>query len=251
MAPPMSAPCDYGTCDICETPMHAQSITQDFWLRGELVVLEHVPAGVCPQCGATGVNTESGRRIAALLGNPFRIAQENPSWGEERIANKLLLKLGLRVSPRTVRKYMPKRGGHGRGQPVAAQRWMIFVRNHAQTIVACDFCVVATAAFRFLYVFVVMEHATRRILHTNITAHPTASWTLQQLREAFPLAMSTDSCCMTVIVSSLNSLIRASTTWGCGCSRRRCGLRKRMPRLSDSILCQSLGARPKPVGTAL
>ena len=66
------------------------------------------------------------------------------------------------------------------------QRWQTFVRNHAQAIVACDFCVVVTATFRLLYVFVVMEHATRRILHTNVTAYPTASWTLQQLREAIP-----------------------------------------------------------------
>jgi YgiT-type zinc finger domain-containing protein len=54
--------------------MHAQSITQDFWLRGELVVLEHVPAGVCPQCGAKVVNADIGRRIVALLGNAERIA---------------------------------------------------------------------------------------------------------------------------------------------------------------------------------
>jgi putative transposase len=69
---------------------------------------------------------------------------------------------------------------------VPSQRWRTFVRNHAQAIIACDFCVVVTATFRLLYVFVVMEHATRRVLHTNVTAHPTALWTLQQLREAIP-----------------------------------------------------------------
>jgi transposase InsO family protein len=115
-----------------------------------------------------------------------RMAWENPTWGQERIANELLLKLGLRVSPRTVRKYMPKRLAPGPGQRITAQRWRTFVRNHAQALVACDFCVVVTATFRLLYVFVVMEHATRRILHTNVTAHPTAPWTLQQLREAMP-----------------------------------------------------------------
>ena len=115
-----------------------------------------------------------------------RMARENPSWGEERIANELLLKLGLRVSPRTIREYLPKRLHPGRGKPATTQRWQTFVRNHAQAIVACDFCVVVTATFRLLYVFVVMEHATRRILHTNVTAYPTASWTLQQLREAIP-----------------------------------------------------------------
>jgi putative transposase len=115
-----------------------------------------------------------------------RMARENPSWGEERLANELLLKLGLRVSPRTIRKYLPKRLHPGRGKRTTTQRWQTFVRNHAQAIVACDFCVVVTATFRLLYVFVIMEHATRRILHTNVTAHPTASWTLQQLREAIP-----------------------------------------------------------------
>ncbi len=115
-----------------------------------------------------------------------RMARENPSWGEERIANELLLKLGLRVSPRTIRKYLPKRLNPGRGKRATTQRWTTFVRNHAQPIVACDFCVVVTATFRLLYMFVLMEHATRRILHINVTTHPTAPWTLQQLREALP-----------------------------------------------------------------
>ena len=69
---------------------------------------------------------------------------------------------------------------------MASQRWRTFVRTHAQAIVACDFCVVVTATFRLLYVFVVMEHATRRILHCQVTASPTAQWTMQQLREAIP-----------------------------------------------------------------
>src|SRR5262249_49407638 len=126
-------------------------------------------------------------RIPAELQALIRqMAHDNPMWGQERIANELLLKLGLRVSPRTVRKYMPKRVDHGRGQRMSSQRWRTFVRNHATAIIACDFCVVVTATFRLLYVFVVMEHATRRVLHTNVTSHPTAAWTLQQLREAIP-----------------------------------------------------------------
>lgn len=75
---------------------------------------------------------------------------------------------------------MPKRP---KGVPNGDRRWSTFVRNHAQAIVACDFCVVVTATFRLLYVFVVMEHSSRRVLHTNVTRHPTANWTLQQLRE--------------------------------------------------------------------
>ncbi len=115
-----------------------------------------------------------------------RMARDNPTWGEERIANELLLKLGLRVSPRTVRKYLPTRLDHEWHQRIPSQRWLTFVRNHAKAIVACDFCVVVTATFKTLYVFVVMEHASRRILHINVTKYPTAHWTMQQLREAIP-----------------------------------------------------------------
>jgi hypothetical protein len=65
-----------------------------------------------------------------------RMAAENPLWGEERIANELFVKLGIRVSPRTVGKYMPKRPP---GQPRGDQRWSTFLKNHAKTILACDF----------------------------------------------------------------------------------------------------------------
>ena len=115
-----------------------------------------------------------------------RIARENPSWGEERIANELLLKLGLRVSPRTIRKYMPKSPAPLPGGPRGDQRWATFLKNHARGIIACDFCIAVTATFRVLYVLVVMEHASRRLIHLNATAHPTAAWTLQQLRETIP-----------------------------------------------------------------
>jgi putative transposase len=108
------------------------------------------------------------------------MATENPLWGEERIANELLLKLGLRVSPRTVRKYMPKRPP---GRPRGDQRWSTFLRNHADAIVACDFFVAVTATFRLLYVFVVIEHGSRRLMRVAVTAHPSSAWTLQQLRE--------------------------------------------------------------------
>ena len=112
-------------------------------------------------------------------------AADNPIWGEERIADELLLKVGLRVSPRTVRKYLSRASGPHR-TPDPKQRWATFVRNHAKGIVACDFFVVVTATFQVLYVFVLMEVGTRRILNYNVTAHPTADWTVQQLREALP-----------------------------------------------------------------
>jgi putative transposase len=83
----------------------------------------------------------------------WRMANENPMWGQERIANEMLPKLGLRVSPRTVRKYMPKPVP---GRPRGDQRWATFLRNHAKAIIACDFLVAVTATFRLAYVFVVI-----------------------------------------------------------------------------------------------
>jgi hypothetical protein len=117
------------------------------------------------------------------------MATENPLWGEQRIANELMLKLGIRVSPRTVRKYMPKRPARrARGD----QRWSTFLRNHAKAIVACDFLVSVTATFQLFYVFVLIKHGSRRLLHFNVTQHPSAAWTLQQLQQAgiwrFPMS---------------------------------------------------------------
>ena len=105
---------------------------------------------------------------------------QNPTWGQERIADELLLKIGIRISPRTVRRYMPE-APQRPADP--KQRWMTFVRNHAKAIIASDFFVVVTATFQLVYVFVIIEVATRRVLHFNVTRHPTADWTLQQFRE--------------------------------------------------------------------
>jgi putative transposase len=116
----------------------------------------------------------------------FKMAHENPkvpnnTWGEERIAAELLLKLGIRVSPRTVRRYVPLNAGPRKRLP--SQPWMTFARNHAQAMLASDFFVVVTARFRVLFVFVIMEVGTRKIAHFNVTDHPTAPWTIQQFRE--------------------------------------------------------------------
>ena len=113
-----------------------------------------------------------------------QMARENPLWGEERIANELRLKLGIEISPRTVRKYLPR---SPTGRPRGDLRWSTFLRTHAQGILACDFFVAVTADFRLLYVFVVIEHGSRRLLHVNVTGHPNAAWTLQQLREVVGL----------------------------------------------------------------
>ena len=114
------------------------------------------------------------------------MARENPTWGQARVAAELSVKLGIHISPRTVRAYWPPEPEQRGPRRAPSQHWSSFVRNHARSIVACDFLVVVTARFRTLYVFLLMEVGTRRIVHCNVTAHPTAEWTLQQFREAIP-----------------------------------------------------------------
>jgi len=132
--------------------------------------------------------SQAGRpRIPENIRNLIvQMAQENPTWGQARVSAELSVKLGIYVSPRTVRAYWPPEPGRRGHRRTSSQNWRTFVRNHAQSIVACDFLVVVTARFRTLYVFLLMEVGTRRIVHGNVTAHPTAAWTLQQLREAIP-----------------------------------------------------------------
>jgi putative transposase len=108
------------------------------------------------------------------------MARANRTWGEERIAAELLLKLGISVSPRTVRRYMKRPGPSGRG--AQTHMWSTFLWNHAREVLACDFFVTVTARFRLVYVFVVLDISTRRLVHWNVTEHPTAQWTAQQFR---------------------------------------------------------------------
>ncbi len=106
------------------------------------------------------------------------MATANRTWGEERIAAGLRLKLGLTVSPRTVRRYMLSRFPSRGSSP--SQSWRTFVHNHAGEVLACDFFVAVTATFSRVYVFLVPDLATRQIVHWNLTSHPTAEWTIQQ-----------------------------------------------------------------------
>src|SRR5262249_11512852 len=91
-----------------------------------------------------------------------------------------LVKLGIEVTQATVSKYMVRR------RPPPSQTWCTFLKNHAPEIAAIDFFTVATAGFRILYVFLVLAHDRRRVLHFNVTDSPTAAWTAQQITEAFP-----------------------------------------------------------------
>jgi hypothetical protein len=88
------------------------------------------------------------------------MAAHNRTWGEERIAAELRVKLGLTVSPRTVRRYMPSRPRPRGGR--SAQSWAVFLHNHAGAVLACDFFIVVTATFQRLYVFVLLDIGTRR-----------------------------------------------------------------------------------------
>ncbi|MBV9490869.1 MAG: hypothetical protein JO069_14290 [Verrucomicrobia bacterium] len=107
------------------------------------------------------------------------MSRENPLWGAPRIHSELR-KLGLEVGETSVSKYMTRR----RKPP--SQTWRTFLENHLQSLVSIDFFTVPTIRFQILYVFLVLAHDRRRILHFAVTAHPTAEWTAHQLREAFP-----------------------------------------------------------------
>ena len=108
-----------------------------------------------------------------------RLSRENPLWGAPRIHGELL-KLGVDIGETSVGKYM------ARHRKPPSQTWRTFLENHVKTMVSVDFFTVPTIRFQVLYVFLVLAHDRRRIVHFNVTAHPTAEWTTQQLREAFP-----------------------------------------------------------------
>jgi putative transposase len=107
------------------------------------------------------------------------MSEANPLWGAPRIHGELL-KLGFNVCQASVAKYMV------RCDKPSSQAWRTFLANHLQQIAAADFFVVPTATCRLLFVLVILTHERRRVLPVAVTAHPTAAWTTQQLREAFP-----------------------------------------------------------------
>src|ERR687891_2679416 len=106
-----------------------------------------------------------------------RMSHANPLWGAPRIHGELL-KLGLTVSQATVSKYIV------RPRRPPSQAWRTFLNNHAKHLIALDFFTVPTATFRVLFVLVVLSHGRRRLVHFNVTEHPTAEWTARQLLEA-------------------------------------------------------------------
>ena len=108
-----------------------------------------------------------------------RMSRENPTWGAPRILSELLL-LDHDVAEQTVAKYMV------RSRKPPSQTWRTFLENHLPDIAACDFFTVPTVIFRVLYVFVVLRHDRRQMVHFNVTTDPSAEWTAQQTIDAFP-----------------------------------------------------------------
>ncbi len=109
------------------------------------------------------------------------MATANRTWGAERIRGELL-KLDIRVATSTIQKYLR----NARPPRRSRQTWATFLRNHGKDSWACDFLPVTDLLFRPLYVFFVIELASRRIIHVGVTRHPTDAWAAQQLREATP-----------------------------------------------------------------
>jgi putative transposase len=109
-----------------------------------------------------------------------RMVNENRVWGAEHIRGELL-KLGIKISKRTIQKYTRAERRHRLGQT-----WATFLKGHMDDILACDFTVVYDLLFRPIHIFVIMELHTRRIIHAAVTRTPTDEWAAQQLREATP-----------------------------------------------------------------
>ena len=105
--------------------------------------------------------------------------QTNPTWGAPRIVGELR-KLGIEVAKSTVEKYRV------RPQRPSSPTWKTFLKNHMQDLVALDFLVVPTVTYNVLFVLLILAHERRRVIHFNITEHPTAEWTAQQVIDAFP-----------------------------------------------------------------
>ena len=107
------------------------------------------------------------------------MSKKNPTWGSPHIVGELA-KIDIVIAKSTVEKYMV------RTKKPPSQSWRSFLENHAKEIVSIDFIVAPTVRFTVLYVLVFLSLDRRRVIHFNVTAHPTAEWTAQQVIEAFP-----------------------------------------------------------------
>jgi putative transposase len=157
------------------------------------------------------------------------MSRENPIWGAPKIHGELL-KLGIEIGETSVSKYMLLH----RRPP--SQSWKAFLDNHVKSLVSVDFFTVPTIRFQILYVFLVLAHERRRIVHFAVTAHPTAEWTVHQLREAFPwesapqyLLRDRDRIFGKEFVDQVKAIITAAHIW----------LWRRTVRCPDQSKCQT------------
>jgi putative transposase len=142
-----------------------------------------------------------------------------------------LLKLGIDISEATVLRYMPKKSRRTTGQ-----QWKTFLRNHSAEIISLDFFTVPTITFRLLYVLVILSHDRRKIIHFNVTDHPTSEWATQQLRNAFYgqairkfLIRTRDSICGEDFIESVSALGLRPICWP------PVGLRGKLDIAKDSL----------------
>jgi transposase InsO family protein len=177
--------------------------------------------------------------------NCCQMAHDNPTWGAPRIHGELF-KLGFDVCERSVSRYLAKIRPEPPGNKI--NKWMTFLTNHGKGIAAMDFFIVPTLFFKRLYVFFIIHHEKRRILHFNVTFHPTALWVSHQLQKAFSLAEIITECmildndkifstCVTMTLKSLGiTPIRTSirSPWQNGVAERWIGSCRR--ELLDHVI---------------
>ena len=125
------------------------------------------------------------KEVRVLIQDMWRA---NPTWGSPRIVGELR-KLGIEVATSTVEKY------RARHRKPLSPTWEVFLNTHVKDLIALDFFTVPTVTFKVLFVLVILAHERRRIVHVNVTEHPTAAWTAQQVVDAFPWIQHLGICC--------------------------------------------------------
>jgi len=153
----------------------AELTLENLALRQQLANLRRTSAR--PRLRRTPVQNDVSPEVKALI---RQMAEANVTWGAPRIHGELL-KLGIDISERSVSRFLPPKL---RKPP--SQTWRTFIDNHLGSMASIDFLTVPTATFHVLYVFLVLSHDRRRVVHWNVTSHPGAQWTAQQIVEAFP-----------------------------------------------------------------
>src|SRR5205809_6907643 len=153
---------------------HRQLALENLALHQQLAVYKRTMTR--PRLRAAVARPPVNAQIQALVA---QMAVANPLWGAPRIHGELL-KLGIDAAERSVSRLLPQR----RMPP--SQSWRTFLTTRVRDLVSIDFFTVPTAGLRVLFVLVVLAHDRRRVLHFNVTAHPTAAWTAQQIVDAFP-----------------------------------------------------------------